>query len=118
MKWVESEEIMVIKEEMFNKLKKLEVEDFEFRMKMEIEKIKFFEVEKMKRGYEEYKMLKEEIDYMKWLCEKEMDDRKVKILEFEKFEIIFEEVREDGIKILNLFIFVFFICIVVFVLFC
>lgn len=45
-----------------------------------------------------------------------MDDRKVKILEFEKFEIIFEEVREDGIKILNLFIFVFFICVVVFVI--
>ena len=117
-KRVESEEIMATKEEMSNKLRKLEAEDFESRMKMEIEKTKLSEAEKMKRGYEEYKMLKEEIDHMKRLREKEMDDRKAKISELEKLETTSEEAREDGIKTLNLPISVLPICIAVSVLLC
>lgn len=117
-KRVESEEIMATKEEMSNKLRKLEAEDFESRMKMEIEKTKLSEAEKMKRGYEEYKMLKEEIDHMKRLREKEMDDRKAKISELEKLETTSEEATEDGIKTLNLPISVLPICIAVSVLLC
>ena len=117
-KRVEVEEIMATKEEMSNKQRELEAEDFETRIKTEIEKTKLSEAEKMKRGYEEYKLLKEEIDYMKRQREKEVDDRQSKIAELERFSIISEETREYGIKAVNIPISAVPICIAISVLLC
>ena len=101
-KRVEVEEIMASKEAMSNKQRELEAEDFEARMKLEIEKTKLSEAEKIKRGFEEYKLLKEEIDHMKRQREKDMNDRQAKIAELEKLAIISEEKHEHGIKAINI----------------
>ena len=101
-KRVEVEEIMVRKEAMSNKQRELEAEDFEARMKLEIEKTKLSEAEKIKRGFEEYKLLKEEIDHMKRQREKDMNDRQAEIAKFEKLATISEEKREYGIKSINI----------------
>ena len=117
-KRVEVEEIMASKEAMSNKQRELEAEDFEARMKLEIEKTKLSEAEKIKRGFEEYKLLKEEIDHMKKQREKDMDDRHAKIAELEKLAIICEEKRECGIKAINIPRSAVPICIALSVLLC
>lgn len=117
-KRVEVEEIMASKEAMSNKQRELEAEDFEARMKLEIEKTKLSEAEKIKRGFEEYKLLKEEIDHMKRQREKDMNDRQAKIAELEKLVIISEEKREHGIKAINISFSVVTICIALSVLLC
>ena len=117
-KRVEVEEIMANKEAISNKQRELEAEDFEARMKLEIEKTKLSEAEKMKRGFEEYKMLKEEIDHMKQQREKDMDERQAKIAELEKAAIVSEEKREYGIKAINIPISALPICIAMSVLLC
>lgn len=117
-KRVEVEEIMASKEAMSNKQRELEAEDFEARMKLEIEKTKLSEAEKIKRGFEEYKLLKEEIDHMKKQREKDMDDRQAKIAELEKMAIICEEKREYGIKAINIPRSAVPICIALSVLLC
>ena len=117
-KRVEVEEIMASKEAMSNKQRELEAEDFEARMKLEIEKTKLSEAEKIKRGFEEYKLLKEEIDHMKKQREKDMDDRQAKIAELEKLAIICEEKREYGIKAINIPRSAVPICIALSVLLC
>ena len=117
-KRVEVEEIMASKEAMSNKQRELEAEDFEARMKLEIEKTKLSEAEKIKRGFEEYKVLKEEIDHMKRQREKDMNERKAKIAELEKLAIISEEKREHGIKAINISFSAIPICIALSVLMC
>ena len=101
-KRVEVEEIIASTEAMSNKQRELEAEDFEARIKLEIEKTKVSEAEKIKRGFEEYKLLKEEIDHMKSQREKDMNDRQTKIAELEKLAIVSEEKREYGIKAINI----------------
>lgn len=117
-KRVEVEEIMASKEAMSNKQRESEAEDFEARMKLEIEKTKLSEAEKIKRGFEEYKLLKEEIDHMKRQREKDMNDRQAKIAELEKLAIISEEKREHGIKTINISFSAVPICIALSVLLC
>ena len=117
-KRAEVEEIMASKEAMSNKQRELEAEDFEARMKVEIEKTKLSEAEKIKRGFEEYKLLKEEIDHMKRQREKDMNDRQAKIAELEKLAIISEEKREHGIKAINISFSTVPICIALSVLLC
>lgn len=117
-KRVEVEEIIASKEAMSCKQRELEAEDFEARMKLEIEKTKLSEAEKMKRGFEEYKVLKEEIEHMKRQRETDMNDRQAKIAELEKLAIISEEKREHGIKAVNIPVSAVPICIAMSVLLC
>ncbi|KAJ7372410.1 hypothetical protein OS493_018913 [Desmophyllum pertusum] len=117
-KRIEVEEIMATKDAMSNKQRESEADDFEARMKLEIEKTKLSEAEKRKRGFEEYKMLKEEIDYMKIQREIDMDGRQAKIAELEKLAVISEEKRDHGIKAINIPISAVPICIAVSVLLC
>lgn len=117
-KRVEVEEIIASKEAMSNKQRELEAEDFEAKMKLEIEKTKLSEAEKIKRGFEEYKLLKEEIDHMKRQREKDMNDRQAKIAELEKLAIISEEKREYRIKAINISFSAIPICIAFSVVLC
>ena len=117
-KRVEMEEVLANKDAMSNYDKQRDAEEFEARMKEEIEKTKLSEAEKSKRGFEEYKVLQAKIDYMKQLRESDMKEKQAKIAELERLVVISEEKKEHGIKAVNIPISVIPICIAISVLLC
>lgn len=118
MKRVEMEELLATKDALSNYDKKKDAEDFEARMKQEIEKTKLQEAEKSKRGFEEYKVLHEKIDHMRQLRESDMMERQAKIAELEKLVVASDEKREYGIKAFNIPISAIPICIAISLLLC
>ena len=117
-KRVEVEELLATKDATANYDKQRDTEEFEARMKQEIEKTKLSEAEKRKRGFEEYKVLQAKIDYMKQLRENDIKERQAKIAELEKLAVISEEKREYGIKAINIPFSAVPICVAISVLLC
>ena len=117
-KRVELEELMASKDALFNSDKQRDSEEFEAKLKQEIEKTKLSEAEKRKSGLEEYKVLQEKIDYMKQLRETDMNERQAKIAELEKLAVISEERREHGIKAMNIPISAIPVCVAMSVFLC
>ena len=112
-KGVKMEELLATKDALSNYDKKKDEEVFEARMKQEIEKTKLQEAEKSKRGFEEYKVLQEKIDYMRQLRESDMMERQAKIADLEKLVVASDEKREYGIKAFNIPISAIPICIAI-----
>ena len=117
-KRVEVEELLANKDAMSSFDKQRDAEEFEVRMKEEVEKAKLSEAEKRERGFEEYKVLQEKIDYMKQLRERDMKEKQAKIAELEKLAVISEEKKEHGIKAVNIPILAIPICIAISVFLC
>ena len=117
-KRVELEELMASKDALFNFDKQRDSEEFEAKLKQEIEKTKLSEAEKRKSGLEEYKVLQAKIDYMKQLRETDLKERQAKIAELENLAVISEERREHGIKAMNIPISAVPVCVAMSVFLC
>ena len=117
-KRVEMEELLANKDAVSNCEKQRYAEEFEAKMKQEIEKAKLSETEKRKKGFEEYKVLQAKIDYMKQLRENDLKERQAKMTELEKLNVISEEKREHGIKAINIPVSAVPICVAMSVLLC
>lgn len=117
-KRVEMEERLASKDAMSSYDKKRDIEEFEARLKEEIEKSKLSEAEERKRGFEEYRVLQEKIDHMRQLRENDMKDKQAKIAELEKLAVLTEEKRERGIKFINVPLSALPICLAISVFLC
>ncbi|XP_068724598.1 golgin subfamily A member 4-like [Montipora capricornis] len=117
-KRVEMEQLLATNDAISSYDNQRDAEEFEARMRQEIEKTKLYEAEKSKRGFEEYKVLQEKIDYMRQLRESDMMERQAKIAELEKLAVISDERREYGIKAFNIPISVIPICLAISFLLC
>ena len=108
-KQIKVDEIMAAKESAFDR--KGETEDFDTKMQREIEKAKLLEAEKRKKSFEEYKVLREEVDCLKREREAELNKNQSRFAELEQVAVVSDGKSEYGINRVNIPLSVLPVCL-------